>query len=327
MIVLNKIYYLLLITGFILLSNPLLADTLTQYRLHGIKNLEKQLDSDLSQPEYWNSYLKNIDTHFGYIESYNNILTCDKSGSTLSLYMKDADNTYSLTKEYSAFTGKMKGDKVKEGDLKTPVGIYTITKKISKVDSFYGPMAFVTSYPNIYDRYRGKNGSGIWIHGLPIEQIRDKFTKGCIAINNPSIECLDRNIDIDKTVLIINEEESQKEVSKTTLATVLAELYSWRFAWLYNDSTTYLNFYDKEFLRFDGMNLKNFKNYKKRVFNKQEKKTILFNKINVMPYPNKENMFKITFFEIYKSNSFAFNGNKVLIIKLVDKKMKIITEK
>jgi len=322
----NKMYYILLLSSFLLFSNTLSADTLTQYRLHGIKDLEKQLDSDLAQAKYWRTYLKDIDTSFGYIESYNNILTCDKSASTLSLYMKDTNDKYSLTKEYSAFTGKVKGDKVKEGDLKTPIGIYTITKKISKVDSFYGPMAFVTSYPNIYDKYRGKDGSGIWIHGLPTEQTRDEFTKGCIAINNPSIECLDRNIDIEKTILIIHEKDSQQSIDKETLSTVLSELYSWRYAWLYNDSVSYLNFYDTKFIRVDGMNFTNFKNYKRRIFNKKESKKILFNEINVIPYPDSEDMFKITFFEIYKSNSFSFSGNKVLIIKLINNKMKIITE-
>ena len=327
MIVLSRIKFILLVSSFILLSNSLWANTLTQYRLHGIKNLEKQLDYDLTQQNYWNDYLKDVDTQFGYIESYNNILTCDKSGSTLALYRKDSNNSYSLTKEYNAFTGKMKGDKLKEGDLKTPVGVYTITKKISKVDSFYGPLAFVTSYPNMYDKYRGKNGSGIWIHGLPTEQERDEYTKGCIAINNPSIECLDKNIDIEQTVLIIHEEDAKKNVAKQTFSTVLAQLYAWRYAWLYNDSDSYLNFYDKKFLRFDGMNLSTFTNYKKRIFRKQESKSILFSEINVIPYPGTKNMFKIKFFETYKSNSFSFSGNKVLIIQLIDDKMKIITEK
>ena len=65
-------------------------------------------------------------------------------------------------------------------------------------------MAFVTSYPNSYDKYRGKNGYGIWIHGLPTEQEREEFTTGCIAIKNSNIESLEENIDIDKTIYIIN---------------------------------------------------------------------------------------------------------------------------
>jgi len=310
----------------LLLNATLFGNALTQYRLYGIKNLEKQMDFDLTQQSYWYNIVKNRDTRFGYIEAYENILLCDKSKSTLSLYMKDAKENYTLTKTYNAYTGKVKGDKAREGDLRTPVGIYNITKKLSKVDSFYGPMAFVTSYPNLYDRYLGKNGSGIWIHGLPTEQERDKFTKGCIAINNPSIECLDRNIDINKTVLIIQEQTKDETVSKQALTEILSQLYEWRYAWIYNELEEYLSFYDDAFKRFNGANLESFKRYKKRVFQKAEKKTIRFNDINVIPYPEHENMYEITFYEFYKSNSFTFTGKKTLIIKLVNHNVKIITE-
>jgi len=322
----NKTFFLkiLLLIG---LSSSLFSNILTQYREKGIQNLEKQMDFDLSKKEYWQKYLKNIDTKFGYLETYKNILACDKSKSTLSLYMKDKNNSYTLTKDYSAYTGKIKGDKIKEGDLKTPVGIYSLTQKLSKVDSFYGPMAFVTSYPNIYDRYRGKNGSGIWIHGLPTEQERDSFTKGCIAINNANIKCLDRNIDINETILIINEEFKTDSVSKKELSTILSQLYAWRYAWLYNDVETYLNFYDSSFKRNDGLNLNNFSRYKRRIFDKKESKSIIFRNINVIPYPNKQNTYKITFSEIYKSNSYSFSGEKVLIIKLKKSHLSIITEK
>jgi len=312
---------------FLSISSLLFADILTQYRQNGIENLEKQMDLDLTQKKYWQKHLQNIDTTFGYLETYTNILTCDKSQSTLSLYMKDKENSYTLTKDYSAFTGKRKGDKLKEGDLKTPIGVYTLTKKLSNVDSFYGPMAFVTSYPNIYDQYRGKNGSGIWIHGLPTKQERDSFTKGCIAINNANIKCLDRNINIKETVLIINETSLHTPVSKESLSTILSQIYAWRYAWLYNDTDKYLSFYDLSFKRYDGVNLTNFKKYKTRVFNKKESKTIIFKDINVIPYPNSDDTFKIVFNEIYKSDSFSFIGQKTLIVKLKNSHLTIITEK
>ena len=319
--------YFKVLLAFTLSISSLSADVLTQYRNYGIQNLEKKFDQDLSKRDYWDKYLENRDTTFGYIESYDNILTCDKSQSTLTLYMRDDNNSYSLTKEYSAFTGKMKGDKNKEGDLKTPIGVYTLTKKLSKVDSFYGPLAFVTSYPNSYDKYKGKDGSGIWIHGLPINQERDSFTKGCIAINNQNIKCLDRHIDISKTILLINEKNEHKSISKDELANVLAGVYAWRYSWLYNETENYLNFYDKTFRRFDGINKKDFSLYKTRVFNKNESKKIIFNRLNIIPYPGTENLFKVTFYEIYKSNSFSFTGDKVLILKLEGSKIQIITEK
>ncbi len=323
----SKIVFVLLVFFFSSALFGVDVNLLTHYRNNGIHEIEKELDKKLSEQSYWDNYLKNIDTSFGYFESCTNILACDKSKSKLSIYKKDDNNTYRLKEEYSAYTGKIKGDKRKEGDLRTPIGIYDITKKITKVDSFYGPMAFVTSYPNIYDKYQGKTGKGIWIHGLPIEQERDEFTKGCIAINNQNIKCLDKNINISKTILIIDENNDKKKISKKQISQVLANLFAWRYSWIYNDINRYLSFYAPKFKRFDGMNLKQFKKYKTRIFNKNEKKTILFKEINVVPYPDTKDIFKITFLEKYKSNSFSFTGNKTLIVKLTENKFNIITER
>jgi murein L,D-transpeptidase YafK len=322
-----KLLFLILIS----LSLYASSDTLTNYRINGIQEIEKQMDLELTKKEYWDAYIKDVDTTFGYIESYQNILTCNKEKSTLNLYIKDTNSSYNFEKEYGAFTGKVKGDKIKEGDLKTPIGIYKITKKLSrenKLDSFYGPIAFVTSYPNTYDKYRGKNGHGIWIHGLPTEQERDEFTKGCIAIDNSNIECLDKRIDVDGTLIIINSNEVKKDISKETLASILSQLYSWRYSWLYDDINGYLNFYANDFIRFDGMNFERFKKYKTRVFKKIEKKTIIFNNISVIPYPNSDQIYQITFKEFYKSDTFKFTGDKTLIVKIDnDNNMKILTEK
>ena len=300
---------------------------LTQYRLNGIDGLEKKLDQELSKQNYWNNYLKNRDTKFGYIESYTNILVCNKSKSDLLVYVKDANNSYELRKNYSAFTGKIKGDKRTEGDLRTPIGVYNLVKKISNVDKFYGPLAFVTSYPNIYDKYEGKTGQGIWIHGVPAHEKRDSFTKGCIAIGNKCIRSLNNELDIKKTLLIINAQSNYKKVSKKELSKVLTQLYAWRYAWKYSNIEKYLSFYSPKFIRYDGMKLKEFKRYKKRIFAKNETKSIIFKQLNIIPYPMHKNTFKVTFNEFYKSNSVTFIGKKILIVKLEDSKMKIITEK
>jgi murein L,D-transpeptidase YafK len=318
-----KIFFLILIGLAVQAS-----DILTNYRENGISQIEIQMDYELGEREYWDNLLKDKDTTFGYIESYKNLLICDKNQSTLNLYSLNNEQNYKFKKEYSAYTGKIKGDKYKEGDLKTPIGIYNITKRLEDVDSFYGPMAFVTSYPNIYDLYRGKDGYGIWIHGLPTKQKRDKFTKGCIAIDNPNIKCLNENININETLLIINSSSMKKDLEKITLAKILAQLYKWRNAWKYNDIDTYLSFYDTNFVKFDGMNYNKFSAYKKRVFKKIENRIIIFSNINVIQYPDTKDIFQITFQEFYKSDTFEFTGHKILIVKL-DKfdKIKILTEK
>lgn len=306
-------------------------DILTNYRNNGITDIEKQMDLELSKEEYWNGILEQRDTKFGYIESYENILACDKSASKLEFYKLDEKNNFILKNTHSAYVGKANGDKLKAGDLKTPVGIYNLVQKLSKdtkLDPFYGPYAFVTSYPNLYDTYRGKNGSGIWIHGLPEQSSRDEFTKGCIAINNKNIECLNKNINLDKTILIIEDNKPSKNISKKTLTMLLSELYAWRYAWIYDDINGYLSRYDSEFVRDDGMNYEQFKSYKQRVFSKNERKSIVFTNINVFAYPGTENLYQITFKESYRSDSFKFAGDKILIVKSDDKnRFKIITEK
>ncbi len=75
------------------------------------------------------------------------------------------------------------------------------------------------------------------------------------------------------------------------------------------------------------MNFEQFKRYKTRIFNKNEKKTIIFKQINIIPYPDTKDIFKIAFLEKYKLNSFSFTRNKVLIVKLAENKFNIIVEK
>lgn len=301
-----------------------------EYRLNGISSIKKHFDAELSKKEYWDNVLKDIDTKFGYSDRYNSFLICDKNDSTLTFYKEDENKTYVKQRKYSAFTGKINGDKQREGDLKTPVGVYEINKRLNKhtkLDPFYGPLAFVTSYPNLYDIMRGKDGSGIWIHGLPLNQERDDFTKGCIAIDNQSIECLDRHIKINKTALLIYPEKP-KLSSKENLSTILSQLYDWRFAWLYNDLQKYLSYYSTDFKRPDGMDYKEFVKYKTRVFNKDEKKKIKFSNVSVFQYPSSQNVYQITFHEHYKSSTFEFKGEKVLLVRLDDSnKLKIFIEK
>ncbi|MBD3823021.1 MAG: L,D-transpeptidase family protein [Epsilonproteobacteria bacterium] len=298
---------------------------LDHYRTHGIEGIEKELDYALTNKEYWVQYLQNKDTTFGYVEGYSYILTCDKNSSTLTLYKMNNEG-FEPDKEFNAFTGKYKGDKVKEGDLRTPTGIYTFTKKIDKLDSFYGPLAYVTSYPNVYDKYNGKNGSGIWLHGLPIEQEREEYTKGCIAIENPSLLALDKKINYEKTLLIIKNSKENNTISKETIGSILAQLYAWRYSWAYNDIKSYLSFYSDDFKHSNGMEINRFKSYKERIFKKNESKTILFKNLSVIPYPNKEKTFQITFNEIYTSPSYKFEGNKTLLVRLKNSKIEIFAE-
>jgi murein L,D-transpeptidase YafK len=89
------------------------------------------------------------------------------------------------------------GPKIREGDRRTPEGLYRIDGRYTK--SQYH-MALHISYPNPSDRERArrlgvKPGSDILIHGLPNGQgsigkahLQSDWTWGCIAVTDEEIE-------------------------------------------------------------------------------------------------------------------------------------------
>jgi murein L,D-transpeptidase YafK len=89
------------------------------------------------------------------------------------------------------------GPKRREGDNRTPEGVYTIDRH--KADSDFH-LALHVSYPNAQDRARALQmgvppGGDIMIHGLPnrlgwlgrFQRLVD-WTAGCIAVTNPEID-------------------------------------------------------------------------------------------------------------------------------------------
>lgn len=117
------------------------------------------------------------------------LLAADKSRKLLFQVERfGSDPEPVVTKELDCIHGRREGDKQKEGDLRTPEGVYFITHKITQKLDFmeYGPHAFNLNYPNPADRLRKKTGSGIWLHskGQPIAGLT---TRGCMAIEQEEI--------------------------------------------------------------------------------------------------------------------------------------------
>ena len=117
-------------------------------------------------------------------------LAADKARKLL-FQVEHGPDAPTVTRQFACIHGRREGDKQKEGDLRTPEGVYFITHKITQKLDFmeYGPHAFNLNYPNPADRLRGKTGSGIWLHskGQPIEGLT---TRGCMAIDMHEIEDL-----------------------------------------------------------------------------------------------------------------------------------------
>ncbi len=313
----------------LLVSMSLYANIVVDiYRQNGIGAVESYIKEQLQSKSYWDEQLKKSDIRYGYYENLDSLLIANKKAKELTIYKSEKSSLELLAKYENVIVGA-DGDKFKEGDLKTPLGVYNLRKRFTPKDQFYGPLAFVLSYPNTYDKVQGKDGHGIWIHGSPLDgSSRNPMSKGCIVLDNDTIKLLDKNLKHKKSIILVSEEGMQK-VEKSEISIILSELFKWKSAWRKSDVDTYLDFYSESFKRYDGMKKRNFSRMKKTIFSRKQKKKIIFKNINISPYPNESGrrLFKVAFYEIYKSKSYKFKGNKELFIELKDNKFSIISEK
>ena len=98
------------------------------------------------------------------------------------------------------------GPKTREGDSKTPEGIYVIDYRIDRDRSKFH-RALHISYPNARDRERAARlgvdpGNQIMIHGLPedwtarqLDHPRLDWTQGCIAVTDQEMDEIWRMVD------------------------------------------------------------------------------------------------------------------------------------
>lgn len=289
--------------------------------------VEEALDRQLTTKEYWAKSLTDKNVSYGLFSSDKELLFCNKKEAKLSHLHISKEHNVTKSTSYTTLTGEKNGDKQVEGDLKTPIGVYELNKKIKELDPFYGPLALVTNYPNKYDRSLKKSGSGIWIHGYPMKGSRNPYTKGCLALKNKKLLDLNKDINYTNTMLVISPNifplTNQDEIS-----TILSNLFSWRKAWKESRLASYLAFYHNDFKRSNGLSLTQFSIIKQSIFKNKIKRMINFYNISIIPYPNEDmrKIFYITLKEKYKAGRIHFNGNKELYLELVNNKISILTE-
>ena len=104
-----------------------------------------------------------------------------KEEMVLEVWLRSGNN-YELFKTYPICTygsGGL-GPKIREGDGKAPEGFYFVTpSRLKPLSDFH--LSFNLGYPNSYDRYHGRTGSALMVHGSCV-------SIGCYAMTDSSIE-------------------------------------------------------------------------------------------------------------------------------------------
>jgi len=311
-----------------MILSQIFASSLTKlYQLEGIDAVEVELEKQLQDKKYWQESLKDKDLTLGYYEKEPLIVLINKEKKTLKLFDL-ATSAQEPLFEHEVITGLM-GDKQKEGDLKTPIGVYDLLKRFVPQDQFYGQIAYALSYPNTFDKQQKKTGYGIWIHGHPLNN-KPRYTQnteGCVVMTNDKLELFDEDVKGKKAIAIIDEAQTPKVLSED-ISALLAEIFKWRSSWKYSNLDRYLSFYHEDFRRFDGANLEEFKRMKRAIFSRNEDKKIIFKDISISPYPDEkyDSMYLLRYYQVYETKNHQFKGNKEIFLTFKDGKMKILVE-
>jgi murein L,D-transpeptidase YafK len=136
--------------------------------------------------------------------------------------------------DYYFSQGKLGVNKLKEGDMRTPLGVYYVSSRLpgAKLPDMYGKGALPLDYPNAWDKMNGRSGSGIWIHGVPPETFSRPplSTDGCVVVSNDDLQKLSRFIEVGKTPIVIGDQVEFVSGSVRETDRKLADslLESWR---------------------------------------------------------------------------------------------------
>lgn len=258
------------------------------------------------------------------IEPYR-FIVADKSTQTVMVYQFDG---VELKEVFQApcTTGKNMEDKKKPGDLATPEGSFLFTSFIpgEKLDPKYGAGAFVLDFPDYLSRRLNKDGSGIWIHGTPIE--RPPYnSEGCVVLNDRDFLSLKEYIEPGKTYIHIVKQT--KDINFSEMINVWKTVQQWEQSWESLNTEQYLSFYGEKF-KSDGKDKKTWSEYKKRVNRNKKYVKIEMEKPVLVPYGNTDfgYVFLLDFIQKYESNDLKSTTRKNLYLAKENGSYKIIGE-
>ncbi|WP_445231447.1 L,D-transpeptidase family protein [Duganella rhizosphaerae] len=160
-------------------------------------------------------------------------LIVDAKHSRLYLY-ENRNDQIRLLSDFYVSQGKLGINKLKEGDMRTPVGVYYIIGHLPgvKLPDMYGKGALPLDYPNDWDKAQGRSGSGIWVHGTPPETFSRPplSTDGCVVVSNDDLNTLTRTVEIGKTPILIGDQVEfvSKEQMERDLRVASSLVEAWR---------------------------------------------------------------------------------------------------
>jgi murein L,D-transpeptidase YafK len=257
-------------------------------------------------------------------------IVVDTSKSRLYLY-ENRQGEPRYVSDYYITSGRNGADKTREGDQKTPIGVYFVTADLprDKLTDFYGLGAFPLSYPNEWDRRLGRQGHGIWLHGTPSDTYSrpPRASNGCVVLSNPDIDSLGKLLQVGLTPVIISDKVEWVDPGtwRSERDTLARQFDRWRSDWESRNVDNYLGHYAKNFSS-SGQNFAAWAGQKRQVNGAKSWIKVGLSRVSMFRYPGRDNMAVVTFDQDYRSNNLNNQMRKRQYWVLENKQWKIVYE-
>ncbi|SEL12834.1 L,D-transpeptidase family protein [Nitrosovibrio tenuis] len=212
--------------------------------------------------------------------------------------------------DYYISSGKNGSRKIREGDKKTPLGVYFVTANLprEKLTDFYGRGAFPINYPNEWDKRHGRSGFGIWLHGTPSDTYSrpPRASDGCVVLANQDLDRISETLQVGVTPVIISDGiEWVDPVDISGLRDKLgSHLESWRRAWENGNIEAYIGNYGRDFST-GSQNLAEWSRHKRQVNANKNWIKVGISNVGMFLYPGRDDLVVVNFDQEYSSNNLS----------------------
>jgi murein L,D-transpeptidase YafK len=233
---------------------------------------------------------------------------------------------------YYLTQGKLGAGKEKEGDKRSPIGVYRLSAPIPplKLTPFYGAGALPLDYPNTWDKRNNRSGHGIWLHGTPIGQYSrpPKASDGCMVFSNEDLQQLMARVDWQRTLVITDSKLKwqQPEEVIAPRAHLMQTLENWRYAWEQQNITEYMRYYANDFVGNAGENKQAYQTRKAQIFSYNRAHKVGISDLLLYKYPNEKSLAISVFTQRYQREGKETVERKRLWWQWQNDQWKIINE-
>jgi len=237
------------------------------------------------------------------------VFIVDSQRSRLYVFENDAGRPR-LASDFYVTLGKRGIEKTRKGDQKTPVGVYHVTANLprQKLTDFYGAGAYPINYPNEWDKRLGRNGYGIWLHGVPKDTYSrpPRASDGCIVLSNADLNAVARFVQVGRTPVIIADEIewSDSAAQEADRAALAEALDAWRRDWESRDTERYLSHYSPRF-RSPNLGLGAWSAHKRKVNASKAWIEVGLSEVSMFRYPRERDFVIVSFAQDYRSNTLS----------------------